>query len=177
MKSLLIRYFSGVALIGSLLWVFYAQGYRIITTPSVPPGIWKIEPIHGPIRRGQFVWLCPRDTPFFRMAKQRGYIPDGDCPGGSMHLMKPVAAVAGDVVSVTSQGVAVNGNWLLNSQSLPQDRRNFPLPQLVHKTYIVQTGSVWLVSTYHPESFDSRYFGPIHAGQIEAIAKPVFVLH
>lgn len=176
MKALLIRYFSGVALLGSLLWLFNVQNYRMITTPSVPPGIWKVEPNHGPIRRGQFVWLCPPDTPFFRMAKQRGYIPEGDCPGGFMHLMKPVAAVADDIVSVTSQGIAVNGKWLPNSQSQAFDRNSLPLPKLKLGKYRVKQGEVWLISSYNKNSLDSRYFGVIAAHQIEGIAHLVWRL-
>ncbi len=169
MKLLLIRYFIAVALIGSFLGLFYAQGYRIITTPSVPPGIWKVEPIHGPIRRGQFVWLCPPDKPFFRIAKQRGYIPDGDCPGGYSHLMKPVAAVSNDIVSITPQGIAINGKWLPKSQSQSFGRTSLPLPQLNPGDYRVKQGEVWLISPYHRNSLDSRYFGPISLQQIKCI--------
>lgn len=174
MKLLLIRYFIAVALIGSLLWLFYAQGYRIITTPSVPPGIWKVEPVHGPIRRGQFVWLCPPDKPFFRVAKQRGYIPGGDCPGGYRHLLKPVAAIANDVVSVTPQGISINGKWLPNSQPQTSDRKGLPLPQLKFGDYRVKQGEVWLISTYHRDSLDSRYFGPISRRQITGVAHLVW---
>lgn len=174
MKSLLIRYFSGVTLIGSLLWLFYAQGYRIITTPSVPPGIWKVEPVHGAIQRGQFVWLCPPDKPFFRVAKQRGYIPEGNCLGGYRHLLKPVAAIANDVVSVTPQGIVINGKWLPNSQSQRFDRSGLPLPKLKPGNYRVKQGEVWLISPYHRNSLDSRYFGPINLQQIDGIAHLVW---
>lgn len=169
MKTLLICYLSGVALLGSLLGLFYAQGYRIITTPSVPPGIWKVEPIHDPIRRGQFVWLCPPDTPFFRVARQRGYIPEGDCPGGFSHLMKPVAAISNDVVSVTSRGIAVNGKWLSNTQPQAFDQHGLPLPKLKPGEYHVKQGEVWLISSYHRNSLDSRYFGPVSLQQIKCV--------
>jgi conjugative transfer signal peptidase TraF len=176
MKALLIRYFIGVAILGSLLWLFYARGYRIITTPSVPPGIWKVESIRGSIRRGQFVWLCPPDQSFFRVAKQRGYIPYGDCPGGYSHLIKPVAAVSNDIVSVIPQGIAINGKWLPNSQPQTFDRKGLPLPELKPGDYRVKEGEVWLISTYHRNSLDSRYFGPISRKQIEGVAHLVWGL-
>ncbi len=176
MRLLLIRYFSVVALIGSLLWLFYGQGYRIITTPSVPRGIWKVEPVHGPIRRGQFVWLCPPDKPFFRVARQRGYIPEGDCPAGYRHLLKPVAAIANDVVSVTPQGIAINGKRLPNSQPQAFEQRGLPLPKLKPGDYRVKQWEVWLISSYHRNSLDSRYFGPINLQQIDGIAYLVWRL-
>lgn len=176
MRSLLIRYFSVVALIGSLLWLFYTQGYRIITTPSVPPGIWKVEPLHGQIRRGQFVWLCPPDKPFFRVARQRGYIPEGDCPGGYRHLLKPVAAISNDVVSVRPRGIAINGKGLPNSQPQAYDGNGLPLPKLKPGDYSVKQGEVWLISPYHQRSLDSRYFGPVLLQQIEGIAYLVWKL-
>ncbi len=177
MRTLLIRYFSGVALIGSLLWVFYAQGYRIITTPSVPPGVWKVEPIHGPIRQGQFVWLCPPDTQLFRLAKQRGYIPEGECPGGYRHLLKPVAAVTSDKILIKKSGIFVNGEFIQNSQVLKRDQKGQPLPQAISTQYMVQPGFIWVISPFDLKSFDSRYFHGVSTTQLKGIARPVLIFN
>ncbi len=50
------------------------------------------------IARGDIVSICPPDTAVFRAARARGYVPYGRCPGGYEPLLKPVAAIAGDIV-------------------------------------------------------------------------------
>ena len=51
-------------------------------------------------------------------AQARGYIPAGSCPGGSEPLVKPIAAMAGDVVAVSAAGVAVNGQAVQDTAQL-----------------------------------------------------------
>jgi conjugative transfer signal peptidase TraF len=88
-----------------------------------------------------------------------------------------VAAVSNDVVSITPRAIAINGKSLPNSQLQSFDGNGLPLPKLKPGDDRVKQGEVWLISPYHRNSLDSRYFGPIHTGQIEASAKPIFVLH
>jgi conjugative transfer signal peptidase TraF len=175
MRAVLIRFSCIVLTLWGLLWTFYQQGYRIVTTPSVPQGLWRVGPIKGPIVRGQFVWFCPPDMPVYRLAKERGYIPDGDCPGGYMHLMKPLAAVSTDLVTVEERGIAVNGKWLPNSKALNHDADGRPMPFIAYRKYLVEPGKVWLISPYHLKSFDSRYFGPVDARQLQGIGYPIVV--
>ena len=175
MKAVLIRFSCIVLMLWGLLWVFYQQGYRIITTPSVPEGIWKVEPVRAPIRRGQFVWLCPPDTKIFRLAKNRGYTPDGDCPGGYMHLIKPVAAVEGDRLEMSRLGVRVNGKSILNSVPMEKDSNGRWMPIYKLGTYQVPHGVIWFISPYHAQSFDSRYFGPLETLRAEGLAIPIWI--
>jgi len=49
-----------------------------------------------------------------------------------------------------------NGRRLKDRDSDGQFLAHYPFGQ-----YIVASGSVWVASTYHPRSFNSRYFGPI----------------
>jgi len=60
-------------------------------------------------------------------AAERGYIPAGACPGGHEPLVKPVAAVAGDRVTVTALGIAVNGEPIAQSAPLDEDSAGRPL--------------------------------------------------
>jgi conjugative transfer signal peptidase TraF len=149
-------------------------GYRINWTPSVPQGIWKVDSLRGPVQRGQIVSIYPPDTTIFQMARSRLYLSWGPCPGGYISLLKPVAAVAGDRVAVSVQGIAVNGIVLPNSKAATEDSAGRPLKPLPPGTYTVQPGTVWLVSSYL-KSFDSRYFGPLPSANILGTAKPVWV--
>ena len=147
-------------------------GYRINWTPSVPIGIWKVDALTGPVQRGQIVSICPTDSTIFQMALERHYLSWGLCPGGYASLLKPVAAVAGDRVSISGQGIAINGVLVPNSKVLTKDSMGRPLIPVQVGRYIVRPGNVWLVSTC-AQSFDSRYFGPLPAANILGTATPV----
>src|SRR5690349_11619406 len=95
-----------------------AAGIRINHTPSLPMGIWGIEPLHGQPQQGQIVSVCPPDTDILRKARDRGYVSWGRCPGGYEPMLKPVIAIPGDVVSITARGVTVNGVPVSNSVRL-----------------------------------------------------------
>ncbi len=159
----------------ALLWGLIACGYRIVTTHSVPMGLWKTEPLTRPLQKGDIAWWCPPDTAVSRLAKQRGYYPEGDCPGGYPHVMKPVAALPGDTVVIDNQGVKINGQRLANSESRDRDLRGNALQAMRSGAYQVASGSVWLLSSFTAESFDSRYFGPVSMTQVHGLAYPVWV--
>jgi len=151
------------------------HGYVINTTPSLPRGLWQTTPIHGPVRRGEIVLLCPLKTEAFILAYHRGYLGAGDCPSGFERMQKPIVALPGDKVQVSVQGITVNGQWLRNSASLATDTRNRPLPVMPHGAYTVAPDTVWVVSTFNHLSYDSRYFGPVPLSDIKSSARPIFV--
>jgi conjugative transfer signal peptidase TraF len=168
-------FFMVVLVLASLWTVCYWAGFRYNLTPSVPVGLYRLHPIDRPLKRNDIVWLCPPDTPLFRKARDEWKgVPQGDCPGGFMHLFKPVAALPGDLVEVTSQGVFVNGKIIPNSQPMSMTASGHRLNPAFGK-FKVQTGSVWLVSHFSSQSFDSRYFGAISLCQIHDWAKPLWV--
>ena len=112
-------------------------GWRINYSPSMPMGVWRLHPVAEPFQREQIVSICPPDRAVVRDARRRGYIGKGDCPGGYEPLLKPVAAIPGDVVTVDADGIAVNGRSLTNSAALTVDgreRRNSePRPRHLHR--------------------------------------------
>ncbi len=165
MKKLLTL-FSAICLTLSVgLWLAIASGFKIIISPSVPMGLWHVEKISRPLRRGDFVWWCPPDTPTFRQARARGYLQPGDCPGNYLHIMKPVAAIPGDTVAITKTGVFVNGKFLKNSVPQAFDNKGRPLIGKLGR-FQIQSGTVWLISSFHSHSYDSRYFGPVSIRQV-----------
>ena len=144
---------------------------RINTSPSLPIGLYQVA--SGP--DATLVEFCPPE-PFGSMANARGYRQRGTCPDGGAPLMKPVVARAGDVVSVSKRGVAVNGRGLLNSVPLTRDTGGRLLSPWPYGTYTVQPGTIWVVSGYHLRSFDGRYFGPVSVSLIRNRLRPLLVL-
>lgn len=68
----------------------------------------------------------------------------------------------------------MNAQWLPNSRPMDKASKGNPLNPAFGR-FQVQPGTVWLVSSYHPQSFDSRYFGPLSMGQIEGKAYPFWI--
>ena len=152
-----------------------AAGLRVNTTTSMPRGLWRVASVNVPPRRGEVVSVCSPDTPVIREAATRGYIPVGGCPGGTDPLVKPVAAVAGDVVTVAPEGIAVNGAPIANTAQLRTDSAGRPLYPVPAGRYPVAPGEMWLLSGHTPRSFDSRYFGPVPVRNVLGLAHPVWV--
>ena len=73
-----------------------ALGVRINTTPSMPVGLWVVSGKSA--SRGAIVLAC-LTGPAATEGKARGYVGPGSCPDHAEPLVKPVAAVAGDVVT------------------------------------------------------------------------------
>ena len=111
-------------------------GYRINTTPSVPVGVWRIGPV-GDLTRGAVVVICPPDSGTFRLARSRGYLPHGRCPGSYQPLFKPVAALPGDSVTVTAAGLAINGAPIADSRALSRDGAGRAMPAVAAGRYPV----------------------------------------
>lgn len=172
---------AGAALVGTLLPV-RAAGLRVNDTASMPRGFWRVVAADAPLRRGEIVVVCPPDTVPIREGVVRGYIPAGACPGGTAPLLKPVAAVAGDVVTVTTAGFAVDDRPVAscqpvaNCEPLLRDSTGRALRAMPVGTYPVAPGTIWLLSGHDPRSFDSRYFGPVPAANIQGVARPLWVL-
>ena len=133
-------------------------------------GLWHLRPVGGRLERGQIVSVCPPDRSVVREARRRGYLGSGDCPGGYEPLLKPVGAIPGDVVTVEAKNIAVNGVFLAGSAALTADPDGRPIETLAPGTYTVAPSELWLLSTTHPASFDSRYFGPVSAALVRGIA-------
>lgn len=152
----------------------YAAGLRVNGTESLPPGVWRVVGAPGVAKRGQVVNFCPPDVPAVRAGRDRNYLHGGMCPGDYETLFKPIVAVAGDAVEVAADGIRVNGHLIANSAPVSMDGAGQPLPAMPFRTSIVQPGQAWVVSSYTPWSFDSRYFGPIPVASIRGEARPIW---
>ena len=146
-------------------------GLRINGTHSEPEGIyWAVSKAPA---KGDFVFALPPAEPVFKMAKERGYLEAGFGPAGTCALIKRVAAVAGDRVTIDNQGVSVNGVRLKNSTPRPADDAGRPLRPYYLSDYTLGVDEVLLMSDYSAASFDARYFGPLRRTCIQSVIVPV----
>jgi conjugative transfer signal peptidase TraF len=164
-----------MGLFAALILCAHSAGLRVNESTSLPTGIWRVSPLERELRRGDIVSFCPPDTPAFREARVRGYLSAGHCEGGYEPLLKPVAAIAGDRVSGTDEGIHINGRLIASSKRLNHDGLGRILPSPEAPDVFVAKGEVWVISSYNSLSFDSRYFGPVPISRIEGLAGPLFV--
>ncbi len=142
-------------------------GHRLIVnrTHSLPVGLYYWSDV--PIRKGSIVLFKPdHSTPLEQLGIERGY------EARELPLLKRVVALAGDVVSVSSSGVSINGQLLPNSASLFHDEAGRPLAmaQLDHSRLGTDQGFLMGVT---PTSWDSRYFGPVPLSRCSGSFVPI----
>lgn len=166
---------AGMAMLAAC-WIAYLCGARINRTHSLPKGLyWAVD---RPPRRGDLVAFWPADTPEMREARRRGYIIPGVYnvgPGGQGYslLLKKLAAVPGDVVSITDAGVFVNGTLMPNTIPLLCDNIGDPLPILRFENRRLADGEALFISVHLPRSFDARYFEVQEMRQIVEVVVPI----
>ena len=107
-----------------------------------------------------------RDRPFaFLSERMNPYFPDGTI------VIKLAEGLPGDRFRVSPEGVTVNGKTvagpLVLAATLGRPRRNFALKDVVPPLAYVAIGR-------HPQSFDSRYWGFVHAHQVIGRAYALF---
>jgi len=150
---------------------FGLLGLRINTSPSLPIGLYSTT--QDPA--ANLVEFCLVE-PFATLAIVRRYRDPGACADGGAPLLKPIVAKAGDTVELSGAGIAVNGILLRNTAPLVKDTEGRPLQAFPFGRYVVASGAVWVASSYHPRSFDSRYFGPIATSTIRSYLRALLLL-
>ncbi len=159
---------SAAIAVGGTTAAFHFEGIRVNASASLPIGLYCTTSDGS----GKLVEFCPAE-PYSTLSAERGYRGKGHCPDAAEPLMKPVVAVAGDIVRMSPRGVAVNGVLLPNSAPLSVDTKNRPLKHWPFSIYSVAPGTVWVISSFSPRSFDSRYFGPIPVTRIRSYLRPL----
>jgi conjugative transfer signal peptidase TraF len=146
-------------------------GFRISTSPSLPIGVYIVTSDCS----AKLVEFCPAE-PFATLSLVRGYRDPGVCRDHGAPLLKPVIAKAGDLVELSWRGISVNGFLLPNTAPLSNDTKGRPLMAWPFGRYPVTPGTVWVASSYHSRSFDSRYFGPVYTTAIRHRLKAFLTL-
>lgn len=162
-----------LGLVSLLLTSAIGFGLRVNFSESAPRGIYRAVP--GTPVRGTWVAACV-NADAAALGRARGYLGPGPCAGGAEPVLKPIVAVAGDVVELGPQAVVVNGQRLPRSASAVVDRLGRPLHHAMWGRHVVAADELWLISTGVPNSWDSRYLGPFSISQVRAVARPVWTL-
>lgn len=153
--------------------IAHMLGARINLSNSIPAGLYWLT--KRPVAKNEYVIFCPPQNEVFENAFNRGYIQSGFCPGQFGHIMKKVAATAGDTVSSDSSGVYVNNKQLPFSQPYQQDPFNHLLPTWQIHSYTLQSSELLLMTNQSPQSFDARYFGLLKREHIQAVIRPILI--
>jgi conjugative transfer signal peptidase TraF len=128
-----------------------AAGWRINVSGSLPEVLYRVSDRPAV---GDYMQFC---SPI-----PVASLPDGgSCPGGKLPLIKRVVATAGDRIDVDAHGVRIDGVQLPDSAPKRHGRDGTQLPSATGE-WVLDSKQVW-VAGEHPDSFDSRYFGPIDA--------------
>ena len=147
-------------------------GLRIsLTDSAAPAGIYRFVPGIPPYR-GQLVGAC-LPASIAQEGLARGYLREGDCPGGTEPVAKIVEALPGDVLDVQPGRVSVDGQVFADSAVAAHDSMGRPLPHVPWGRRQVAPGEVWLFGFHNVRSWDARYFGPIPISEVRAALKPV----
>jgi conjugative transfer signal peptidase TraF len=130
---------------------------------SVPRGWYRVMTASD-LHKGDTVLVqLPANVQAF--AAQRGYLPDG------VPLLKRIAALPPQQVCIRDHTALVDG--LAVAAALAHDSHHRSLPTWSGCRALV-AGEVFLLSTTHPASFDSRYWGPINVSDVIGSARPLW---
>lgn len=167
LRILCLCVFVGVIVL--IVHAIAAIGLHFNFTPSMPIGIYRLTPLSkSGVERGSFVAVCAPPVAA-ELGRRRGYLAAGRCPTTAEPLLKVVAAVAGDSVTVSATGVAVNGCLLPYSRSFSHDAAGRRLSPWPHGHFQLRRGELWLYAP-NGRSWDSRYFGPLKDTNVVARA-------
>jgi conjugative transfer signal peptidase TraF len=151
--------------VASLALVFPKAGAPVLlwnASPSVAIGLYRLTS-RPPLTGALAVIRLPE--PLRILAETRGYLRKG------APLIKPVAAGAGDTVCRHGSLVTVNGRIVARAGTL--DAVGRPLPAW-SGCFRLAANDIFVLSA-DPDSFDSRYMGPIDRAHVLGLALPVWV--
>ena len=131
---------------------------------SAPIGLYRLLP-PGPIEYGELLLVRTPQT-VRALAAERNYIPS------SVPLVKRVAALTGDTVCAAGPTLTINDRWVADRLSF--DREGRPLPAWTGCRKLAPD-EIFLLMVDVPDSFDSRYFGPVSADAIIGRLTPLWL--
>ena len=145
----------GVASVNARDWLLYNY------TPSVPAG-WYVRS-SDEIALGALVTVRAQDVaPGYAAA--RNFTDAGD------RFIKRIAAIDGDSVCVEDDAIRINDRTVAHRAA--QDSQGRALPHW-SGCRTLSADEVFLMGDT-PDSFDSRYFGPVLAADIEGVWRKLF---
>jgi conjugative transfer signal peptidase TraF len=139
--------------------------YRLVYNPSesAPRGWYALVPERHP-KTGEWV-LVHLPKMIGRLANERGYLPM------RIPILKRIGAQGGEAVCARTGGVFIDG--LLVARALEEDSQGRALPRW-SACRTLKAQELFLLSSYSPFSFDSRYFGPVRRSAVIGKAIPLW---
>lgn len=158
-------WFAGSVAFAALATLFVPVTHHLVwnASPSIPTGLYAIRG-KASLHVGERVAIEP-PAPLRRLMSERGYLPD------RVPLLKRVAAVSGQRICRFAHGVTIDGE--LVGVARARDRAERPLPAWFGCRRL-RTGELFVMNPAAPDSFDSRYFGPLSTDAVIGRAKPVW---
>jgi conjugative transfer signal peptidase TraF len=133
-------------------------------SPSEPPGVYE-RTGDAPARGRVIAFRVPAAA-----------FPYADRHLATLHrrpVLKAIAAVSGDTVCTTGDVLVINGRRMAPIQTL--DNEGARLPRW-RGCGVLPKGEVFVFSDHIPNSFDSRYYGPVAARDIVGVYRRVIAL-
>ena len=145
----------------------FSMYFFIQITDSMPKGLYYKKNLDK-IMIGDIAVFSPPDN-----AKQIIYERGWLLKNLECNLMKPVVAIENDVVKISiTDGLLINNKYFGPVKSY--DSKGLPLTVFQGQRKI-QKEEFFFASSYCPNSFDSRHFGPIKKNALIGIAEPFVI--
>lgn len=144
----------------AILSKLYADRQIVLnTSASISPGLYV---------RSAAVPAVGRLVDFRIPLAARGYV-EGRTgyDGRNWYIIKPIVAGPGDLVDTTGEWLVINGREVARMPPAA-DAAGIPLP-VWRSTRTLEADEFFVFSGRIPNSFDSRCYGPIRRGQIDAV--------
>ena len=132
-------------------------------TASVPTGLYLVSDEYV-LRTGDRVAVEPSPT-MRNFMVARGYLASG------VPLLKQIAAVPGDTVCRIGYAIDINGDHAGFARKTDSQGRPMPAWQGCH---VLGGNEIFVMSPAVPDSFDSRYFGPLPRARVTGRAIPLW---
>jgi conjugative transfer signal peptidase TraF len=158
----LVAMVLGVSAVALPLAVDVSPQFIWNASASVPIGLYAVEPAIELQLNDLVVVSLPEEVAAF--LAEGGYLPRG------VPILKHVLALPGQ--AVCRFGSAISVDAVAVGDARERDSRGRALPSW-HGCRVVATGDVFLMNR-SPDSFDSRYFGPLPAATIVGRAEPLW---
>lgn len=159
----LLAMLAGAALIVAPAWSWPDIRFIWNASASVPVGLYRIVPAERIEVTDLAVVMPPDELAAF--LDERGYLPRG------LPLIKRVLALGG--TEVCRHGAQIIAYGVTYGQARAQDTRGRPLP-VWKGCRRLGAGEAFFMNWDSPDSFDSRYFGPLPLSSVVGRAVPVW---
>lgn len=144
------------------------SGIRFNRTASMPVGLYRIVPVVSSVAA-----ICLPDTVLHAALAAGLVVAPGECLDGKEPILKTVYRATEDApISFTPSGFVVGNRLLPNTAPKLRSKSGEPL---THEPYGSYNAGLWAISDYNPDSFDSRYFGPVSESSVRYYLAPLFL--